>query len=236
MSPSTRAEINRHNAQHSTGPKTEEGKHRSSLNALRHGLTSHIVVMYGEDLEAYQRHLRSFIDEYKPQGPTESQLVQSLADTAWRINRVVALENNLMIVGSTDLAVFPDPIPHALTTAAMLDDKTRAQALSSLSIHGHRLHRQFERIVKLLRELQSGRRAAEKAQPAKAAAVVQTHEEKATAAHGFVLSKSEFAGRTHPIDDGSLAPESPGGHAGVGTSTSTHGRDIAAVEGHATVR
>ncbi len=40
-----RAQINIANAQHSTGPKTPEGKKKSSLNALRHGLTGQIVVM-----------------------------------------------------------------------------------------------------------------------------------------------------------------------------------------------
>jgi hypothetical protein len=34
-----RAEINRMNAQHSTGPRTEAGKQQSSLNAVSHGLT-----------------------------------------------------------------------------------------------------------------------------------------------------------------------------------------------------
>ena len=45
-------DINRANAQHSTGPKTVAGKQVSSLNALRHGLTSQIVVMPGEALSA----------------------------------------------------------------------------------------------------------------------------------------------------------------------------------------
>ena len=36
--PGTRA--NRANARHSTGPRTESGKQRSSLNALRHGLSA----------------------------------------------------------------------------------------------------------------------------------------------------------------------------------------------------
>ena len=49
---SARDEVNRANALLSTGPKTEEGKQRSSLNALRHGLTGQTVVMPTEDLLA----------------------------------------------------------------------------------------------------------------------------------------------------------------------------------------
>ena len=94
--PIDRAQINRNNSRHSTGPRTEAGKQRSSLNALRHGLTGQIVVMPAEDLESYQHHIQSFVDEYHPQGPTETQLVQSLADAAWRLNRVSVLETNLL--------------------------------------------------------------------------------------------------------------------------------------------
>ena len=91
-----RAQINRNNSQHSTGPITFEGKRRSCLNALRHGLTGQTVVMPAEDLEAYQQHIQRFVNEYHPQGATESQLVQSLADAAWRLNRVSVLETNLL--------------------------------------------------------------------------------------------------------------------------------------------
>ena len=49
-----RAAINRSNAQRSTGPRTPEGKHKSCLNALRHGLTGRVVVLPGEDIEVYQ--------------------------------------------------------------------------------------------------------------------------------------------------------------------------------------
>src|ERR1700685_2423514 len=99
MSTPHKAEINRANAQHSTGPKTEAGKKQSSLNALRHGLTGQIVVMPSEDLHAYQLHLNSFTDEYHPKGATESHLVQALADASWRLNRVAALETNLLTLG-----------------------------------------------------------------------------------------------------------------------------------------
>jgi hypothetical protein len=37
-------EANRRNAQKSTGPKTVSGKHRSSRNALRHGLSLPLVI------------------------------------------------------------------------------------------------------------------------------------------------------------------------------------------------
>src|SRR6266849_11043033 len=78
---------NRENASHSTGPKTEAGKQRSSLNALRHGLTGHTIVLPSEDLAAYQRFTKRFFDDLKPQGILEEQLVQTLADTSWRLNR-----------------------------------------------------------------------------------------------------------------------------------------------------
>ena len=140
MSTPHRIEINRANAQHSTGPKTESGKQRSSQNALRHGLTSQIVVMPTEELEVYQLHLKSFAEEYDPQGPTESNLVQALADASWRLNRVVALETNLLMQG---------------------DLESQAKALANLSMHSQRLSRQFERTVTQLRALQEIRLAKE---------------------------------------------------------------------------
>jgi hypothetical protein len=148
-----RAEVNRANAQHSTGPKTAEGKTRSSLNALRHGLTGQPVVMPTEDLQAYQRHLESFTDEYDPQGATEAHLVQALADTSWRLNRVAALETNL-------LAAAPGQVEDAIAIVGFLERQSKA--LASLSMHSQRLSRQFERTVAQLRDLQQTRQAQEK--------------------------------------------------------------------------
>src|SRR6202521_4976279 len=90
---------NRANASHSTGPKTEAGKKRSSLNAYRHGLTGQTIILPAEDLDAYRAFTRTFFDDYKPVGISENQLVQSLADTSWRLNRAAALENNLVGLG-----------------------------------------------------------------------------------------------------------------------------------------
>jgi hypothetical protein len=151
-----RSDINRANAQHSTGPRTEAGKQKSSLNALRHGLTGQIVVMPAEDLKAYQSHLKSFTDELHPVGVIEANLVQALADCSWRLNRVAALETNLLALGVTSGT---DPLQDALSIVAALEGQSKA--LSNLSLHSQRLSRQFERTVNQLRELQNIRRTQE---------------------------------------------------------------------------
>ncbi len=159
-----RSEINRANAQHSTGPKTEAGKKQSSLNALRHGLTGQLVIMPTEDLQAYELHLESFTNEYNPQGATEANLVQALADASWRLNRVAALETNLLTSGIQHGSAYrtgpPTPITDAMAIASSLESQSKA--LANLSLHTQRLSRQFERTVAQLRDLQETRRAQEK--------------------------------------------------------------------------
>jgi hypothetical protein len=197
MSTPHRTEINRANSQHSTGPKTESGKKRSSLNALRHGLTGQIVVMPAEDLAAYQSHVKSFTDEYHPQGATEAHLVQALADTSWRLNRVAAQETNLLTLGLQNPTAIdaPRPIQDAMSIAAALESQSKA--LANLSMHSQRLSRQFERTVTQLRDLQQTRRAQEKKALNDLLDVLEMHEAKGESynpsADGFVFSEQQIA-------------------------------------------
>ena len=178
-----RAEINRNNAQHSTGPTTEAGKQRSSMNALKHGLTGQLVVMPDEDLELYQSHLKTFHDEYQPQGATEENLVQALADVSWRLNRVAALETNILSISYT---------PRDLVDG-LLD---QAKALANLSLHSHRLSRQFKETIAQLRELQKTRRSQEDDQLDKLLDIMEMYEEKGEtynpSADGFVFSDAQI--------------------------------------------
>jgi hypothetical protein len=194
----TRTEINQTNAQHSTGPKTPEGKQRSSLNALRHGLTGQIVVMPTEDLQAYQLHLTSFTDEYHPQGATEANLVQALADTSWRLNRVAALETNLLTLGvASQLNPFsdsPQQVQDAFSIVAALESQSKA--LSNLSMHSQRLSRQFERTVAQLRDLQKIRRAQESNDLDNLLDITEMYEDKGEtydpSEDGFVFSEQQI--------------------------------------------
>src|SRR5690348_12926809 len=48
-----RLRANRENAKKSTGPRTPEGKQRSSLNGTRHGILAQVIVLPKEDMDAY---------------------------------------------------------------------------------------------------------------------------------------------------------------------------------------
>jgi hypothetical protein len=164
MNPSTpidRAEINRQNASHSHGPITPEGKRRVSLNALRHGLTGHTVVLPSEDLAAYQKHSGQFHTELKPEGLLESKCVQTIADTYWRLDRIRAMENNLfgLAVSSEEdpeAEMPPDPLIHsALAQAKALEH--HSDLLTRLSLYEHRLNRTLEKAKAELKQLQQER-------------------------------------------------------------------------------
>ena len=191
MSKRNRAAINKANAQHSTGPKTQAGKQRSSLNALRHGLTGQIVVLPTEDLEAYRSHLKSFADEYHPQGASEANLVQALADSSWRLNRVAALENNLFMLG---LAEAPPAVHDAMSLAAALAGQ--AKTLATLSMHSQRLSRQFQIALTQLRQLQQLRQEKEEADLRELVDILEMCESRGETYkptdHGFVFSKEQI--------------------------------------------
>jgi hypothetical protein len=184
---SPRAAANRANALHSTGPRTESGKQRSSLNALRHGLTSDTAVLPSEDPAAYQLHCRQFHDEYQPQTPTEIQLVRELADTSWRLNRIPLLEADLL-ARATDHRRGHDPIAYNLADLH--------RTLATLGLHGQRLSRQFHKTLDQLRSIQSDRRALEERDLKRAAALLELHKHKGTqydpAQDGFVFSLSQI--------------------------------------------
>src|SRR5467141_3746488 len=193
-----RSARNRANASHSTGPKTEAGKKRSSLNAYRHGLTGQTIILPAEDLDAYQAFTATFFKDYKPVGTLEKQLVQSLADTSWRLNRVAALEHNLIGLGfdeHSDSITTEHPEAHAaLVIIGAMREQTRALAV--LGLHTARLSRHFEKTLKQLNATQEKRRATEAQQLSEAAALLQMDQKQGLPYNptedGFVFSTPEI--------------------------------------------
>ena len=182
-----RADVNRANAQHSTGPRTEAGKQRSSLNSLRHGLTAQTVVLPSENPAAYESHCRQFLAEYQPATPTETQLVQELIDTSWRLNRVPSLEAEVL-----SRAANP-PTPEAAIEFDIVDAHL---AIDKLGLYSHRLSRQFHKTLEQLRDIQAERRTQQERGLKRAAALLEMHKVKGIpydpAADGFVFSIDEI--------------------------------------------
>ncbi len=76
----TEAQIkaNQDNAKKSTGPTSVEGKKRSSMNAVTHGILSNITSLPGED-ESFMQNLREdIIATYQPQDAMERVLVDRI--------------------------------------------------------------------------------------------------------------------------------------------------------------
>ena len=177
-----RAAINCANSQHSTGPRTETGKQRSSQNAIRHGLTARSAVLASEDQAAYENHCCQFQNEYQPATPTETQLVQQLADTSWRLNRIPILEAALLAAAPSPES--PAPSPQSLVPQ-----------LAALGLHSSRLSRQFQKTLDQLRTIQSDRKHQERRDLRNAAELLELHNRRGIpwhpADHGFVFSKEQ---------------------------------------------
>jgi len=88
-------EANRRNALKSTGPKSQEGKHASRCNALRHGLTAETVIGALEDAEDYNAFEAAITADYDARSAVERELVLRLASLLWRLRRAMTMEAGL---------------------------------------------------------------------------------------------------------------------------------------------
>ena len=82
----------RANGAKSRGPITPEGKARSSMNGLTHGLTMKALLLPEECPEAAQKLLDAYAAELNPEGMIECDLVLSLAFYRWQLIRAQAMQ------------------------------------------------------------------------------------------------------------------------------------------------
>src|SRR5882757_8035871 len=156
-------EANRQNAQKSTGPRTEEGKKRSRINATRHGLTGQFHAFSHEDKIAFDEHCTGLMDDFKPVTYREKILAMSIAEDMWRLNRARAMENNIFAIGMSgpigDATEVDSAEGHAAACQArvwLADGKN----IQLLALYETRIRRNIEKNEKQLKELQTERKAA----------------------------------------------------------------------------
>ena len=160
-----RLAANRENAQKSTGPATPEGKAKSSLNAVKHGLTGATVLFTNaDDAKNYSRHVKDYEQQLQPVGREECALVQSIADIRWRLATIPVMELAIIALGSTAI-IDTDPAhwnKYENQTYLTLEVRRRNEKeLRNLQLQENRLARRRERETAELRGLQAARKAKE---------------------------------------------------------------------------
>jgi hypothetical protein len=89
-------EANRCNAQHSTGPRTAQGKAISRMNALKSGIDARNEAASGEDPAALAALTEEYNREYQPLGVVERFLVDILIKDDWFMRRYRFLSADLV--------------------------------------------------------------------------------------------------------------------------------------------
>jgi len=190
---------NRTNAQSSQGPTSPEGKAKSSMNAVKTGLTARAVLLPSDDAAIYQQHLDSHFKQFTPATDEEKSLVQTIADFEWRLLRIMPLEAGIYAIGMRELAgLFPEE-SNPLNRAALIQAQiflTYRKDLTNLSLQERRLRNQRDTDIAQLERLQSARRTKEAADLKRAIALYKSAQQRNIpfdpAAFGFVFSVQEI--------------------------------------------
>jgi hypothetical protein len=171
---------NRRNAERSTGPRTEEGKKASALNARRHNLTGQVTAMTDADRIMHDAFSASIVENLAPEGAMEIQLAQRIATDSWRLNRISAIEDNLFALGhsahSNDIETDHPEIHAALTAAKVVTEESTQ--LQLLTLYEQRINRNLQKNLATLQALQSARLAKREAEMKEAKKLLQLSEMK----------------------------------------------------------
>ena len=90
-------EANRKNAQHSTGPKTPEGKEAIRFNALTYGLRTRASITPDENAADYSQLWDELEAEWQPQTRTERCYLETMVTSQWLLKRVAESEQKVYV-------------------------------------------------------------------------------------------------------------------------------------------
>ena len=80
-------EANRRNSKMSCGPRTQSGKDRSKLNAVKHGMRAATLVLLDEDPEALEERRAEWAASLMPRGAAEQRIVDDAVEYSWLRDR-----------------------------------------------------------------------------------------------------------------------------------------------------
>jgi hypothetical protein len=194
---------NQQNAQKSSGPRSEAGKKKVSMNAIKHNFCGQTVIVLEHEREAYNAHFQSFRDEYQPVGPTEQYMVQTLADLSWASTKIRCLIDDRITWAALKHGQPEDSNATTEVQTGMsqgFEMIKLAPSIATLGLYDQRKTRMFLTTRKELAQIQTERKAKQKSDLAEAARIRQHdlltilpgEEEWHPSQNGFVCSKEEI--------------------------------------------
>jgi hypothetical protein len=153
-------DANRRNAQKSTGPRTEEGKAASRLNAGRHHITAQVTILPDEERVAAEKFCSELAATFNPEGLEEIQLARAIAENYWRLNQARAAIANRFALSLTGQPPHPmagghPQIEYAIEIAETFDRD--ANTLRLISLYEQRTFNLLQRQKRELEAIQKTR-------------------------------------------------------------------------------
>lgn len=172
MTSQKQIEANQANAKNSTGPRTESGKAKTRLNAVRDNITGQIITLAPEDRAIFEKLKAEHVADLAPATVSETKLAHAIAWDTWRLDRLRATEMNIYALGSeieeysdgSDDPAESDPAdeidPNLQSALAGVQTyRTEAKRFELMSLYEQRMTRNLHRNRFALTELQGKRRS-----------------------------------------------------------------------------
>jgi hypothetical protein len=169
-------EANRANASKSTGPRTPEGKARSSRNAsVTHGFYSSRILLDGEDAGELEELRQELVRDLRPSGTAELLIVERLVTAHWKLRRLHECERRMLEHKLSNLRKYQKPAD-ATPDAALAEMVYDGQELERLSLLERRLEGSIHRCHRELRLLRKDREQHQPEEISEASEVEQPRE------------------------------------------------------------
>jgi hypothetical protein len=146
---SKRAIASRANGAKSRGPKSIDGKRRSSANSIRHGLLAKCVVLQNESENVFGQFFDEHLQKLNPADGIEYAMVEEMAAAAWRLRRIWKIESTLFNKAIDRSTADTE----AGRTADAFSALASGNQLQLLDRYESRLHRMYQRSLKTLLDL-----------------------------------------------------------------------------------
>ncbi len=144
------------------GPRTPEGRRRSSLNACKTLITSKVHLCSPAEQPAFDAHMSAYKEALAPVGILETELVAEIAKMKWRCKRAASVEDSIFAQGHLDHANNMNTGDGAVDSclAEGMVWKEQSHNLLLISVYETRMRSALQKDMAALQALQTKRQEA----------------------------------------------------------------------------